>query len=303
MLPPFEFLGLITAAYLGFKLVKWLKLWHSIPLDVRQFGKWALVTGSTDGIGKAFAHAMAAKGLNVVLVSRSSEKLKRVSEEIMQKHLVKTKVVTVDFKDDAKDYVAKIQHEIDGLEIGVLVNNVGMAYNYPEEFLALPGSYQKVRDLISVNISSMNAMTRLCLPQMVDRGHGVVLNIGSLAAVSPSPLIAAYAATKSYVDKFSAMLHQEYERKGITVQCVHPGPVVSNMSRDLLPEKLPKFLAPEADIFVGSCMKRLGTCSVTAGYWAHDLIWTLPLLIQTESSRESGAYDFMSLAKKRALKQ
>ena len=303
MLPLFEFLGLITAAYLAFELVKWLNLWRSIPLDVRQFGKWALVTGCTDGIGKAFAFAMAAKGLNVVLVSRSSEKLKRVSEEVMQKHLVKTKVITVDFKDDAKDYVTKIQQEIDGLEIGVLVNNVGMAYSYPEEFLALPGSYQKVRDLISVNISSMNAMTRLCLPQMVDRGHGVVLNIGSLAAVSPSPLMAAYAATKSYVDKFSAMLHQEYERKGITVQCVHPGPVVSNMSKGLIPEELPKFLAPEADIFVGSCLRRLGIYSVTAGYWAHDLLWTLPLLIQTESSRESGAYKFMALAKKRALEE
>lgn len=301
MLPSFELIGIITAAYITLKLAKWLKLWYSSPLDVRQLGRWALVTGSTDGIGKAFAFALASKGLSVVLVSRSSQKLKRVAEEIEQKHLVQTKVITVDFKDNAEDYMPTVMREVDGLEIGVLVNNVGMLYDYPDEFLAVAGSYQKIRDLISVNITSMNAMTRLLLPPMVGRGRGAVINIGSLAAVSPGPLIAAYAATKTYVDKFSTTLHQEYARKGITVQCVHPGFVVSNMSRDLIPDDLPGFLAPEADKFVKSCLGRLGKYTVTAGYWAHDLIWALPPLILPESMRESQAHDVMVLARKKAL--
>jgi len=301
MLPSFELIGFITAAYITLKLAKWLKLWYSSPLDVRQLGRWALVTGSTDGIGKAFAFALASKGLSVVLVSRSSQKLKRVADEIEQKHLVQTKVITVDFKDNAEDYMPTVMREVDGLEIGVLVNNVGMLYDYPDEFLAVAGSYQKIRDLISVNITSMNAMTRLLLPPMVGRGRGAVINIGSLAAVSPGPLIAAYAATKTYVDKFSTTLHQEYARKGITVQCVHPGFVVSNMSRDLIPDDLPGFLAPEADKFVKSCLGRLGKYTVTAGYWAHDLIWALPPLILPESMRESQAHDVMVHARKKAL--
>ena len=301
MLPPFELLGFITAVYIILRLAKWLKPWYSSPLDVRQLGRWALVTGSTDGIGKAFAFALASKGLNVVLVSRSSQKLKRVAEEVQEKHLVQTKVITVDFKVNAEDYLDTVRREVDGLDIGVLVNNVGMMYDYPEEFLAVAGGYQKIRDLISVNITSMNAMTRLCLPPMVGRGRGAVINIGSLAAVSPGPLIAAYAATKTYVDKFSTTLHQEYARKGITVQCVHPGFVVSNMSTDLIPDNLPGVLAPEADKFVRSCLGRLGNSTVTAGYWAHDLIWALPPMILPESVRESQAHDVMVLARKKAL--
>ena len=166
MVSPFGLLGLITMAYVFLKLAQWLKLWLSSPLDVRQLGRWALVTGSTDGIGKAFAFAMASKGLNVVLVSRNSQKLKRVANEIQQKHLVQTKVITVDFRESAEDYVQSVQRDIEGLDIGVLVNNVGMLYDYPEEFLDVAGGYQKIREWISVNITSMNAMTRLCLPQM-----------------------------------------------------------------------------------------------------------------------------------------
>ena len=301
MVPPFEVLGLITAAFVILKLAKWMKLWYSAPLDVRQLGRWALVTGSTDGIGKAFAFALASKGLSVVLVSRSPQKLQRVAEEVKQKHLVQTKVIAVDFKNNAEDYVPMIRREIEQLDIGVVVNNVGMLYDYPEEFLAVAGGYQKIRDLISVNITSMNVVTRLCLPPMVDRKCGAVINIGSLAGVSPGPLIAAYAATKAYVEKFSTTLHQEYARKGITVQCIHPGFVVSNMSRDLIPDNMPAFMAPEADKFVRSCLGRLGISSVTAGYWAHDLIWALPPLILPESVRESQAHDVMVLARTKAL--
>ena len=301
MVSPFGLLGLITVAYILLKLAKWLKLWFSSPLDVRQLGRWALVTGSTDGIGKAFAFAMASKGLNVVLVSRNSQKLNSVANEIQQKYLVQTKVITLDFKESAEDYVQSVQRDIDGLDIGVLVNNVGMLYDYPEEFLDVAGGYQKIRDLISVNINSMNTMTRLCLPQMVSRGCGAVINIGSLAGVSPAPLVAAYAATKTYVEKFSTTLHQEYARKGITVQCVHPGFVKSNMSQYLIPDELPGFLAPEADKFVRSFMRRFGNSTVTAGYWAHDLLWVLPPLILPESVRKSQAFDVMSLAREKAL--
>merc|ERR1712061_893725 len=139
MLPPFELLGSITAIYLLFKLVKYFKLWHSVPLDVRQFGKWALVTGSTDGIGKAYAFALAAKGLNVVLVSRNPDKLKNVADQIEKCYKVNTKNIPVDFKTSDAEYIPKVWKVIQGLDIGVLVNNVGMMYNYPEEFLTVEG--------------------------------------------------------------------------------------------------------------------------------------------------------------------
>ena len=302
MVSLFELLGSVTVAYIALKLAQMVKKMFSSPLDVRQLGRWALVTGSTDGIGKVFAFAMAARGLNVILVSRNPQKLKRVAEEIQKKHPVLIKVITVDFKESADVYMPLVQREIEGLDIGVLVNNVGMLYDYPEEFLKVNGGYQKIRDLISVNITSMNAMTRLCLPAMVSKGCGAVINIGSLAGVTTYlPLEATYAATKAYVDKFSTSLHQEYTKKGITVQCIHPGLVKSNMSQYLIPDDLPGFLAPDSDKFVRSCMARLGISIVTSGYWAHDLIWVLPPLIVPGSVLASTAYQIMSEQREKAM--
>lgn len=67
-------------------------------------------------------------------------------------------------------------------------------------------------------------MTKIVLPQMVERGTGVIINISSLSAVTPTPLISVYAATKAFVDKFSDDLYTEYKNRGIIVQSVLPGP-------------------------------------------------------------------------------
>ena len=269
MLPPFELLGSITAIYLLFKLVKYVKLWYSVPLDVRQFGKWALVTGSTDGIGKAYAFALAAKGLNVVLVSRNPDKLKNVADQIEKCHKVNTKIIPVDFKASDAEYIPNLREAIKGLDIGVLVNNVGMMYNYPDEFLSIKGGGEMVHNLVSVNITSVNAMTRVCLPYMLERKKGAIINIGSIGSTLPAPFVCVYAATKAYVDRFSTSLRQEYSSKGIEVQTILPGYVVTNMSP--VPESI---TAPNADKFVKSALSQLGVYSRTSGYWGHyHIMW------------------------------
>jgi len=111
------FIGLQLAAWLLKQVVRAI----SSPLNVKKLGEWALVTGSTDGIGKAYAKALAKKGLNILLVSRSPSKLQNVAAEIENERKVQVKTVQIDFSGDDKEYVAKLQREIEGLEIGVLV--------------------------------------------------------------------------------------------------------------------------------------------------------------------------------------
>ena len=96
-----------------------------------------------------------------------------------------------------------------------------MSYEHPKEFLELESTY--VDNLVNVNIVSLNVMTRIVLPQMVERQQGAIINISSLSAAFPTPLLTVYAGSKSYVDLFSQGLNREYRSKGITVQCIMPG--------------------------------------------------------------------------------
>ncbi|XP_059618215.1 very-long-chain 3-oxoacyl-CoA reductase [Phlebotomus argentipes] len=230
-------------------------------------GEWAVVTGATEGIGKAYANELAKNGLKLILISRSLPKLEAVAKEIETKHGVETKVIDVDFTGGPEIY-SKIEKLIFGLEIGVLVNNVGMSYSNPEYFLAIPDRQKFVGDLVTCNILSVTEMCRLVMPGMVERKRGVVINIASLAAKIPNPLLTVYAATKAFVDKMSEDLQTEYHKDKIVVQSVLPGFVATNMSKI----KKPTWLAPSAEKYVKSALNRLGIAGHTTGYYPHALM-------------------------------
>lgn len=245
------------------------------PLDVRKCGgDWALVTGATDGIGKAYAFALAKKGLNIILVSRTQAKLENVAADIESKfNGIRTRTIAVDFTSNHEEYIQKIEESIRGLMIGVLVNNVGMGYDHPEFFLNL--KTKMINNLIKCNIVSMNEMTHLILPQMVERKKGAVINIASIGGAMCTPLLSVYSATKAYVERFTDGLEYEYRDSGVTIQCILPGYVVSNMSQI----QTPSVMAPLPETFVASTLTRLGIDSRTTGYWGHDiLLWSIGLM-------------------------
>ncbi len=184
-----------------------------------KFGPWALVTGASSGIGTGFAHAVAAQGLNVVLVGRREGRLKEVAEEIETSHQVQTRIVATDLTDDA--FLTDIRHVTDPLDIGLLVSNAGAG--------AL-GAMLKVdvEDLLGNLTLNTNAHLRLSHhfgDRLVQKGRGGILLVGSMAGMQGTPLGANYAGAKGYVHNLGQALNYELRKTGVHVSVTVPGPV------------------------------------------------------------------------------
>ncbi|XP_019372885.1 PREDICTED: testosterone 17-beta-dehydrogenase 3 [Gavialis gangeticus] len=224
--------GLICLCAL-LKCVRFLKyffprVWSALPQSFfRSMGEWAVITGAGDGIGKAYCFELARRGLNIAMISRTLEKLQKVATEIEQATGRKVKVIQADFTKDCV-YEA-IEESLQGLEIGILVNNVGMLHNpVPCRFLNGPDIAE---NLINCNIISVTKMTRIILKQMEPRQKGLILNLSSGLGTFPCPLYTLYSASKAYICTFSKALQAEYKKKGIIIQVVTPYGVSTPMTK------------------------------------------------------------------------
>uniref|UniRef100_A0A915E267 Uncharacterized protein n=1 Tax=Ditylenchus dipsaci TaxID=166011 RepID=A0A915E267_9BILA len=212
-------------------------------LQVLAGAKWAVITGSTDGIGLAYAFELAKKGFELVLISRSQEKLE--------------KTIAFDFTNaNLKDYESKIFSQLNELEIGVLVNNVGLSYEYPERFEKIAGGLQRVTDITVINTVPATVLSAFVLAQMVKRNAGVVINLASSAA-----------ATKKYVTWLSSILRKEYANTGITIQTVCPMLVATKMSKI----RKTSFFTVSPEAFARAAVKSIGHVEETAGCLPHQI--------------------------------
>lgn len=234
------------------------------------YGAWAVVTGATDGIGLGFATELAKRGLNVVLVSRTPQKLADLAAELERKYGVQTRTTAVDFAQaDLQERLAGLKATVADLDVGVLVNNAGVSYPYPQYFHEIDTDL--IAALLRVNVEAMTLLTHLLLPAMLAKGRGAIVNIGSGAAtVLPSdPLYAVYAGAKGFVDQFSRTLYVEYRSLGIDVQCQAPLYVATKMSKI----RQPSLTCPSASVYAFYALNWIGTEPRCTPYWAHSFMW------------------------------
>ncbi|KAK1318933.1 Very-long-chain 3-oxoacyl-CoA reductase 1 [Acorus calamus] len=274
-------LGLLSLSKSTFSLLKWLYVTFLRPPKnlIKSYGSWALVTGPTDGIGKAFAFQLARKGLHLVLVGRNPDKLATVSDEIKAEY-GKTQIntVVVDLSGDLSEGVRRIREAIEGVDVGVLVNNAGVSNLYGKYVHEM--GEEEVERMLSVNVKGMTLVTRVVLEGMLRRGRGAIVNVGSGSVfVTPSsPLFSVYAATKAYIDQFSRSLYVEYKKSGIDVQCQIPLFVATRMYSKRKLTKRPLFVAsPEA--YARAAIRWIGYEPRVCPYLPHFIQWCLVSLV------------------------
>lgn len=272
--------GALTTASLAlwilYRLLSGFRIWVMGNGDLLspKLGKWAVVTGATDGIGKSYAEELARRGFSMMLISRTQEKLDDVAQSLESRFNVETKTVAVDF--GQTDIYSKIEAALSGLEIGVLVNNVGISYTYPEFFLHIPDLDSFIYTMINVNITSVCQMTRLVLPKMEARAKGVILNISSASGMYPVPLLTVYSSTKAFIDFFSRGLQAEYKSKGIIIQSVLPFFVATKMTKI----RKPTLDKPTPDRYVAAELTTVGLQDQTNGYFPHAVMgWLTTVLV------------------------
>eukprot|EP00978_Attheya_sp_CCMP212_P008624 scaffold20255_cov64-Attheya_sp.AAC.7 len=233
--------------------------------NLKKLGKWAVVTGATDGIGKSYALALAKKGVSVVLISRTESKLQDVKKEIDDKGYkgVETKYVVCDYSNFDEKARDTVKAAISGLDVGILINNVGVSYRYPNFFAEI--SDEDVAALIEMNVNSTTWMTRMVIGGMVERKRGAIINLSSGSAMFTLPLLAEYSAAKSYVEKFSRALNAEYRSKGVTCQCQIPFYVATKLAK-----MRKSLMVPTTDAYVALAIKWVGyPDAVVSPYWLH----------------------------------
>lgn len=190
-----------------------------MPLPPPSPSTTAVVTGASSGIGADLARELAARGHGVTLVARREDRLRELAAELGA--LVRVEVIACDVADPEARGALFDEVARRGLTIDVLVNNAGIGTIGAVVDSTVDAEIAQVR----VNVEAVIDLTTRAVQQMVPRGRGAILNVGSTAGFTPFPAQAGYAGTKAFVRIYTDGLRAELAGTGVTVAALHPGPV------------------------------------------------------------------------------
>ncbi|MEN3009347.1 SDR family oxidoreductase [Pseudothermotoga sp.] len=180
--------------------------------------KCALVTGGSSGIGREFALELCRRGLKVIVTGRDTKRLEELTE--MAKDISDSSILTYTVELSSTDNVKAFIQDVSKYEIDLLINNAG--FGLYGEFIEL--DLEEIEKMIEVNIKALTMLSHAFAKKMVERKHGGIINVASVAGHIPLPYFNAYAATKAYVYNLSIALWAELKKYNVHVMCVSPGP-------------------------------------------------------------------------------
>ena len=300
--PIAQLIALIALAYCTFLIARTIiSILHFIFVyfirpskNLKFYGSWALVTGATDGIGKAYCVELAKKGtllpypnnvdhtyhfhhpsspnfihtgLNLIIVSRTQSRLDDLAQELSSKYNIQVRTFAADLTKIDVPTLDRLSSITQGLDVGILINNAGMSYNYPE-FLDQTEPSLNI-DLITINTIAPTLLAAHVLQGMKERGRGVIVNIGSANGLLPSvPLLSVYAGSKAYVNQFTRSLDRESRGAGVRVHDQCPMFVATKMSKI----RRARLDAPTPGVWAKAAVRQIGYEAVLTPYWYHGLM-------------------------------
>ena len=186
--------------------------------------KTALITGASMGIGLDLAVLAARDGYDCILVSRNEPRLHELKKVLETRYRINVHIFALDLaKHDAAVRLTTMIAEA-GLTVDFLINNAG--FGTSGAFADLDAETEA--DEVRLNVNTLTELTKAYLPGMLERAHGYVLNVASVAAFQPGPYMAVYSATKAYVLSFTEAIHAEVKGSGVHVSVLCPGPTDTN---------------------------------------------------------------------------
>jgi len=180
-----------------------------------RYGPWALVTGAAMGLGKAYATALAERGLALILVDLAEPELTATAEALGRRTEVHPAIIDL----GAEDAAARLAEAIGARALGLCVHCAAVSPIGAFTRVDLPTH----RRCVAVNVGGTLAVAHLAARRLAEQGRGGLVLVSSGSALSGSPLVANYAATKGYIATLALSLAAELEEQGVDVLAVCPG--------------------------------------------------------------------------------
>jgi len=242
-------------------------------------GKTALVTGASSGLGCDFATILAEHGCNLVLVARREDRLRRLADDLQQRHGVGARVIAMSLSEVGAAQQLYDDLRAAGVTVDVLINNAGFGVFAP--FLEVP--WEREQEMLMLDIVALTHLSKLFVRDMVARRCGWVLQVSSIGAYQPSPGYATYSAAKAFVLSFGEALNYELRGSGVKHSVLSPGvteteflDVAAGKRRSLFQRMSIMPSRPVAEIGINAMLK--GTPSKVAGTVNALNTWSLRLV-------------------------
>lgn len=247
---------------------------------LQRYGPWAVVTGASDGIGRATSLELSREGFNVVLVARRRARLEALAQELESEHEVKTHVIAADL--GTKEGTRLVLRDTEGMEVGLLVAAAG----FGTSGAFVDAELEIELDMLEVNCGSLLELSLAFSKRFASRGRGGIVLLSSLVGFQGVPRAAHYAATKAYVQSLAEGLSHELRPLGVDVVASAPGPVESGFAQRAN-MRLGSALHPEQ--VARETVAALGRKRVVRpGLLTKFLLWSLSLLPRSVQVRVVG---------------
>ena len=186
-------------------------------------GETVLVTGASSGIGLELARCFAAEGCRLILLARRGAALQALAAELRTAHGTDAQILPADLSLPGAPPEILARLHANGTRVDVLVNDAGMAVHG----LFAQASLERQLAMVQVNVTSLMHLTRLLLPEMLERHRGGILNVASTAAFQSGSIMTVYYAIKAFVLSFTEALAEELPGTGVSVTALCPGPTLT----------------------------------------------------------------------------